>query len=118
MPTHTPTPRVTSAPRPPTRSHRVAGPAAWILGTLTAAVSTVFVAQVVYAAVDGEFTGPEASTVLLLLGLEVVVLAVFWLGFLAAFLPLRRDGGVTRPAFWSAVGGGVAAGVLAFVLLL
>jgi hypothetical protein len=117
MSTHTPTPSVTPAPRAPTRSHRVAGPAAWILGALSTALTTVFGTRVVFAALGGEFTGPEATVVFLIMGLEVVVLAIFWVAFLAAFLALRRDGGVTRPGFWSAVGVGIPGGAILLALL-
>ncbi len=116
MSTHTPTPPVTPT-RTPGRSHRVAGPAAWILGMISTALSTVFVIVEVVAVANGDYVGPNAGVTFILLGVEAVVLAFVWLAFLIPFVPLRRDRGVTRPAFWSAVVVGLAAGALLFAYL-
>ncbi len=117
MNTHTAGPPVTPSTRAPSRSHPVAGPAAWILGTISTALSTVFVASTVYAFANGEFDRPSADAVYTIMGMEAVVLGVFWLAFLLPFVPLLRDRGVTRPAFWSAVVTGIAAGALLFAYL-
>jgi len=116
--THTPV----SAPASdaPIRPHRVAGPAAWILGSIATALSAVFVTQIAHVVLVewSTYQGGEATTALFVLGFEVVVLAVFWMLFLLPFLLLRRDGGVTRPAVLSSVAVGVAAGAVLFALLL
>ena len=117
MSTHTPTPPVTPTPDLPAQSHRVAGPASWILGTISTALSTVFVIQEVVTVANGDYTGPDAGVAFILTGIEAFVLALFWLAFLIPFVPLRRDRGVTRPAFWSAVVVGIAAGALLFAYL-
>ena len=96
----------------PAQSHRVAGPAAWILGTISTALSTVFVIQEVVTVANGDYTGPDAGVVVILTGIEAFVLALFWLAFLIPFAPLRRDRAVTRPALWSAVAVGIGAGAL------
>lgn len=94
------------------RSHRGAGPAAWVLGTISTCLSTFFVTQVVYSAVNGELVGLDSRSVVLLMGAEAVMLAIFWLAFLVFFLPLRHDGAVTGPALYSATLIGVVTGGL------
>ncbi len=80
-------------------------------------MSTVFVIQEVVTVANGDYAGPNAGVAFILLGIEAVVLALLWLAFLIPFVPLRHDRGVTRPAFWSAVVVGIAAGALLFVYL-
>ncbi len=84
---------------------------------ISVALSTVFVVQEVVSVAAGDYIGPDAGVAFILLGIEAVVLALFWLVFLVPFVTLRRDRGVTRPAFWSAVITGTAAGALLFAYL-
>jgi hypothetical protein len=116
--THTPV--SASAPDAPTRSHPVAGTAAWILGSIATALSTVFLAQVAHAVLVewSAYEGGMATTALAVLGFEVIVLAVFWMLWLLPFLLLRREGRVTWPAVMSSVAVGVATGAVLFALLL
>ncbi len=118
MSTHTPVNRPASAA--PIRSHPVAGPAAWVLGSIATALSTVFLAQVAHVVLVewSTYEGGMATTALAVLGFEVVVLAVFWMLSLLPFLLLRRDGRVPRPAVVSSVAVGVVAGAVLFALLL
>ena len=118
MSTHTPASPSTPTPVAPPSSHRVAGPASWLLGSLATALSTMFVVQVGHVALVewATYEGGMALTAVILLGGELTVIATLWLLFLVAFLPLRRDGGVTRPAAVSAAVVGVATGALLHAL--
>jgi hypothetical protein len=122
MSTHTPTSPVTAtepvtpSPRTPARSHRVAGTAAWILGTLTTALSTSMVVDTVYTALVRwpPFGAGLRGAVLPILSMGYLLVGTLWLVFLIAFAPLWRNHAVTRLAVWSAVVVGIAAGLLRF----